>query len=46
MSKKMSENFTYENNMLRYEFRYNHFSKDLYKEFDHKATKLGLNSKS
>ncbi len=41
----MPEIFTYENYMLRYEFRNNEFSKDLYKEFDHKATKLGLNSK-
>ncbi len=41
----MSENFTYENNMLRYEFCNNDFSKDLYKDFDHKAMKLGLNSK-
>ncbi len=41
----MPEIFTYEDNMLRYEFRYNHFSKDLYKEFDHKATELGLNVK-
>ena len=41
----MPENFTYENNMLRYEFRNNDFSKDLYKDFDHKAIKLDLNSK-
>ena len=41
----MPEIFTYENNMLRYEFRNNEFSKDLYKEFDHKATELGLNAK-
>ena len=40
----MPENFTYENKMLRYEFRNNCFSKDLYNEFDHKAIKLGLNS--
>ena len=45
MSKEMPENFTYENNMLRYEFRNNDFSKDLYKDFDHKAIKLDLNSK-
>ena len=41
----MPENFTYENNMLRYEFRNNDFSKDLYKDFDNKAIKLDLNSK-
>ena len=41
----MPEIFTYEDNMLRYEFRYNDFSKDLYKEFDHKATELGLYAK-
>ena len=41
----MSENFTYENSMLRYEFCNNDFSKDLYKDFDQKAMKLGLNSK-
>jgi len=41
----MPEIFTYENNMLRYEFRNNDFSKDLYKEFDHKAIKHGLDSK-
>ena len=41
----MSEIYTYENNMLRYEFRNNDFSKDLYKEFNHKATELGLNLK-
>ena len=45
MSKDMPEIFTYEDNMLRYEFRNNDFSKDLYKEFNHKATELGLNSK-
>ena len=41
----MPETYTYEDNILRYEFRNNEFSTDLYKEFDHKATKLGLNSK-
>jgi len=41
----MPEIFTYEDNMLRYEFRNNDFSKDLYKEFDYKATELGLNLK-
>ena len=41
----MSEIFTYEDNMLRYEFRNNDFSKDLYNEFDYKATELGLNLK-
>ena len=41
----MPETYTYEDNILRYEFRNNDFTNDLYKEFDHKATKLGLNSK-
>ena len=41
----MPETYTYENNILRYEFRNNDFTNDLYKEFDHKAIKLGLNSK-
>ena len=41
----MPETYTYEDNILRYEFRNNEFSRDLHKEFDHKATKLGLNSK-
>ena len=45
MSKEMPEIFTYENNMLRYEFRNDDFSKNLYKEFNHKATELGLNLK-
>ena len=45
MSKEMPETYTYENNMLRYEFHNNDFSKNLYKEFDHKATELGLNAK-
>ena len=45
MSNEMPEIFTYEDNMLRYEFRNNDFSKDLYKEFDYKATELGLNLK-
>ena len=45
MSIEMPETYTYENNILRYEFRNNDFTNDLYKEFDHKATKLGLNSK-
>ena len=41
----MPETYTYEDNILRYEFRNNDFTNDLYKEFDHKAIKLGLNSK-
>ena len=41
----MPETYTYEDNILRYEFRNNDFTNDLYKEFDHKAVKLGLNSK-
>ena len=41
----MPETYTYENNILRYEFLNNDFTNHLYKEFDHKATKLGLNSK-
>ena len=41
----MPETYTYENNILRYEFRNNDFTNDLYKEFDHKAIKLGLSSK-
>ena len=41
----MPETYTYEDNILRYEFRNNDFTNELYKEFDHKATKLGLNSK-
>ena len=45
MTTEISETYTYENNILRYEFRNNDFTNDLYKEFDHKATKLGLNSK-
>ena len=45
MSKEIPENYTYEDNILRYEFRNNDFTNDLYKEFDHKAVKLGLNSK-
>ncbi|MDA9688367.1 hypothetical protein N9U59_01370 [Gammaproteobacteria bacterium] len=45
MSKEMPETYTYEDNILRYEFRNNDFTNDLYKEFDHKAVKLGLNSK-
>jgi glucose-6-phosphate isomerase len=45
MSKEMPEIFTYKNNMLQYEFRNNDFSEDLYKDFDLKAKKLGLNSK-
>ena len=45
MSKEMPEIFTYKNNMLQYEFRNNDFSEDLYKDFDLKAIKLGLNSK-
>ena len=40
----MPENYTYEDNILRYEFRNNDFTKDLYREFDHKAIKLGLDS--
>ena len=45
MSIEMPETYTYENNILQYEFRNNDFTNELYKEFDHKATKLGLNSK-
>ena len=45
MSKEMPEIFTYKNNMLQYEFRNNDFTEDLYKDFDLKAIKLGLNSK-
>ena len=45
MSKEIPETYTYEDNILRYEFRNNDFTNDLYKEFDHKAIKLGLNSK-
>ncbi len=45
MSKEIPENFIYENNMLSYEFRNNDFSKDLYKDFELKSIKLGLNSK-
>jgi glucose-6-phosphate isomerase len=45
MSKEIPETYTYEDNILRYEFRNNDFTNDLYKEFDHKAVKLGLNSK-
>ncbi len=45
MSKEKPENFTYENNMFSYEFRNNEFSKDLYKDFELKSIKLGLNSK-
>ena len=41
----MLRTYTYEDNILRFEFRNNDFSNDLYKEFDHKAIKLGLNSK-
>ena len=32
MSKETPEIFTYENNMLRYEFRNNDFTNDLYKD--------------
>ena len=45
MSKETPKNFAYEDNMLQYEFRNNDFTEDLYKEFDRKAIKLGLNSK-
>ena len=45
MTTEISETYTYENNILRYEFRNNDFTNELYKEFDHKATKLGLNLK-
>jgi glucose-6-phosphate isomerase len=45
MSKEVPETYTYEDNILRYELRNNNFTNDLYKEFDHKAVKLGLNSK-
>ena len=42
MSKEMSKTYTYEDNILRYEFLNNDFTEDLYKEFDHKATELAL----
>ena len=45
MIKGMPETYTYEDNIMRYEFRNNDFTNDLYKEFDHKAIKLGLSSK-
>ena len=45
MRKEMPENYTYEDDILRYELRNNDFTSDHYKEFDHKAIKLGLNSK-
>ena len=45
MSKEMPETYTYEGNILRYEFRNSDFTNDLYKEFEHKAIKLGLVSK-
>ena len=41
----MAEIYTYEDNIMRYEFRNNDFKDDLYKEFDNKAIKLGLSSK-
>ncbi len=41
----MSEYYIYEDNILRYEFHNNSFTKDLFKEFDHKAMKLALDSK-
>ena len=45
MRKEMSEYYIYEDNILRYEFHNNSFTKDLFKEFDHKAMKLALDSK-
>ena len=45
MRKEILENYIYEGNMLRYEFHNDGFTKDLFKEFDHKALKLGLDSK-
>ena len=45
MIKGMPETYTYEDNIMRYEFRNKDFTNDLYKEFDHKAIKLGLSSK-
>ena len=44
MTKEIPKNYTYEDNILRYEFRNNDFTKDLYREFDNKAIKLGLDS--
>ena len=45
MRKEIPENFIYEDDNLRYEFHNNDFTKDLYKLFDNKANKLGLDSK-
>ena len=41
----MSDNYFYENNILRYEFLNDEFTNDLYQEFDLKGKKLGLDSK-
>ncbi len=41
----MSEIFSYEDNLLRYEFHHTEFNRDLYREFDIKAKKLDLESK-
>tara|TARA_B100000579_G_scaffold52780_1_gene36816 strand:- start:95 stop:1429 length:1335 start_codon:yes stop_codon:yes gene_type:complete len=41
----MSDNYFYENNILRYEFLNDEFTNDLYQEFDLKGNKLGLDSK-
>ena len=45
MSKKISENYSYEDDILCYEFHNNEFTNDLYQEFNLKAKKLGLDSK-
>ena len=41
----MSDNYFYENNILRYEFFNDEFTNELYQEFDLKGNKLGLDSK-
>tara|TARA_B100001059_G_scaffold72932_1_gene70270 strand:- start:3277 stop:4623 length:1347 start_codon:yes stop_codon:yes gene_type:complete len=41
----MSDNYFYEDNILRYEFLNDEFTNDLYQEFDLKGNKLGLDSK-
>ena len=41
----MSNNFFYEDDILSYEFHNNDFTVDIFKEFNFKATKLGLESK-
>ncbi len=45
MNKKKSNNYIYENNILRYESFINEFTPELFKEFDEKAKKLDLQSK-